>query len=399
MIRTYNIELLPDDATREYWTRLLSDMRDVFNRAVTIIAESGCHLSVVPVHAVCYDTLRAEFPGVPSQSVIRTQREVAAMLKSRKSNRHHGSLPKKHALCLPLDKRLYGTLDVRGITLNGGTRGKRVLVPFRMYDRAEELFLSCVAKDPKIVLRDDRLFLSVPFEVPERPVNGDTAVGVDLGERQFFVTSEGKAFSDKGFLARRRRVRHNKRVLQSRGTKSARRHLRRVRRHEANMTKDMCRRAANVLLASTDAHIVVMENLKRLKTSTSRTKDGHRRKDHNRRMAQVPFALFKEVVTQKAQSLGKRVETVAAAYTSQTDSRTGRRDGERIGRRYVCSDGVVLDADWNAAVNIALRSKHPVSSATPYDGGLTPLTGRAQSTDPSHCKPTRGLRPRGLASR
>ena len=268
-----------------------------------------------------------------------------------------------------------------------------------MYDRAEELFLSCVAKDPKIVLRDDRLFLSVPFEVPERPVNGDTAVGVDLGERQFFVTSEGKAFSDKGFLARRRRVRHNKRVLQSRGTKSARRHLRRVRRHEANMTKDMCRRAANVLLASTDAHIVVMENLKRLKTSTSRTKDGHRRKDHNRRMAQVPFALFKEVVTQKAQSLGKRVETVAAAYTSQTDSRTGRRDGERIGRRYVCSDGVVLDADWNAAVNIALRSKHPVSSATPYDGGLTPLTGRAQSTDPSHCKPTRGLRPRGLASR
>ena len=104
------------------------------------------------------------------------------------------------------------------------------------------------------------------------------------------------------------------------------------------------------------------------------------------------MAQFQETVRQKAQLSGKRVETVSPVNTSQIDSRTGLKDGERRGRRYVCRDGVVLDADWNAAVNIVNRSKHPVSSgAVPVDGGLTPLAGRPQSTGRMLCKSTNAL--------
>ena len=35
---------------------------------------------------------------------------------------------------------------------------------------------------------------------------------------------------------------------------------------------------------------------------------------------------------------------------------------------------------WNAAINIAQRENHPVSSTVPKDSTLTFLTGRAQST-------------------
>jgi len=82
---------------------------------------------------------------------------------------------------------------------------------------------------------------------------------------------------------------------------------------------------------------------------------------------------FKEVLMHKAQLVGKRVETVSPVYTSQTDSRTNKRDGKRQGCRYYCSDGIVLDADWNAAVNITKRGNHPYSIQTPLDGCLSIL--------------------------
>ena len=159
------------------------------------------------------------------------------------------------------------------------------------------------------------------------------------------------------------------------------------------MSDDMCRRAAKALVESTKAPVIVMERLKDVKKKTSRTKSGFKRKAHNRRFSQVPMARFQEFVRQKAQTAGKAVETVSPAYTSQTDSRTGKRDGVRRNRRYVCKDGTVLDSDWNAAVNIALKSKHPVSSdSTPVDGGLKPLSGQGAVNRPIACEP--GRRPR-----
>lgn len=102
-------------------------------------------------------------------------------------------------------------------------------------------------------------------------------------------------------------------------------------------------------------------------------------KCHNSMLSQVPFASFKDILTHKAQLVGKRVETVSPIWTSQTDSRTNKRDGIRQGCRYICKDGFVLDADWNAAVNIALRANHPVSKELPIDGKLKFITGRVLS--------------------
>lgn len=388
-----------DETTYNYWLSLLTELKHCFNRAVELIVSSNCTLSIVPVHKTCYDILRGQFHSLPAQMVIRTQKEAMAMLKSRKSNKHHGELPKKHSLSVVLDKRLYSNLSIDGISLSGGEKGKRVRVGFHLYEKVDYMFRNYFTKDPTLFYSNGLFYLGVPFEVPEKPVVGETALGVDLGERQLFVTSEGNSFSDKTYLKNRREIRYEKRQLQSKGTKSARRKLRKLKRRERNLTKDMCHRAAKALVNSTDASIIVFEKLKGIKTKTSRTKTGRKKTDHNRRLSQVPMAQFQETVRQKAQLAGKRVETVSPVYTSQTDSRTGLRDGERRGRRYICNDGVVLDADWNAAVNIAIRSKHPVSSgAIPVDGGLTPLTGRSQSIDRMHCKPVKSSSRDGLAS-
>ena len=144
------------------------------------------------------------------------------------------------------------------------------------------------------------------------------------------------------------------------------------------MSKQNIYDVANEIL-KTDASIIVMEDLSKIKQNTSKHENGQKRTSHNNRIGQIPFYKLKEVLTYKAQLIGKRVETVSPHFTSQKDCRTDKKDGTRVGCRYYCKDGAVLDADWNAAVNIARKSKHPISFELPLDGCLN-FIGRAQST-------------------
>ena len=93
----------------------------------------------------------------------------------------------------------------------------------------------------------------------------------------------------------------------------------------------------------------------------------------NRKRNQYPWGLLKDILTYKAALVHKRVETVNPAFTSQIDYR-GIEKGERKGCRYYASDNKVLDADWNAAINIGKRyskiSGLPVLFKEPIDGCL-----------------------------
>ena len=378
-IRTYNAKLVVTEPQREFWAGLLSQARDAFNLCSEMTDEQKLPYSRVAIHNACYDILRNTFPLLSSQQVIRVQCDVCSAFKSRKSNRHHGERPTKRGLSMTLDKRLYGNLTPESVSLTGANRGKRDTCRILGYEKLHEMFMSYPAGDPSIFMRGGDLYISIPFEVQSVPCTNAEAVGVDLGIKRLFVTSDGNAFVDKAYLRERRRLRYLKRCLQSRNTRSSHRHLKRLSRRERNMSKDMVRRAVKSLAESTDAGIIVIEDLKKIKKKTSVTRDGFKRKRHNNMLGQVPFHMFKEWLTHKAQLVGRRVETVSPTYTSQTDSRTGKRDGQRNGCRYICSDGTVLDADWNAAVNIARRANHPVSKMLPVDGGLNFLTGRVRS--------------------
>ena len=364
----------------EHWLQLLNVSREAFNTCVKHLDKVKPQLSMSCVHNACYSFLRELYPSLPSQGVIRIQRLATAALKSIKSNkRKNADIPVKHSLSMILDKRLYSNLTVNGISLTGKTERKREHCGFILYDKAREMFSKYNPLDPTIFYRNGKMYLSVPFEVPTLPCNDDTSIGVDMGVKRLFVTSDGTYFSDKEYLKQRRRLRYLKHCLQSKSTQSAKKHLRRVRRKEANLSKNMVEHATNALLNSTKASILVLEDLSKIKQKTSKTTDGYTRKRHNNMLSQVPFYHFKERLSHKAQLVGKRVETVSPAFTSQTDSRTNKRDGNRVGCRYYCVDGIVFDADWNAAINIARRANHPISSVLPIDGGLTPLIGRVRS--------------------
>jgi IS605 OrfB family transposase len=152
---------------------------------------------------------------------------------------------------------------------------------------------------------------------------------------------------------------------------SARTKLKKLRRKEANVSKNMCHHLANTILKH-NGSVVVMEDLTKIKQSTSKSKDGYKRKRHNNMLSQVPFYLIRQILTYKALLKGKRVETVSPEYTSRQDCRTQSGVGcKRIGCRFYTKDDMVFDADWNAAINIMNRyNKHSNSFGLPIDGKL-----------------------------
>lgn len=153
------------------------------------------------------------------------------------------------------------------------------------------------------------------------------------------------------------------------------------------MSKDYTYSAAKYILSKPQG-IIALEDLSQIKKKTSKkkitTESGEKkeikRKRHNNRFGQVALKQLQSVLEYKAPLVGKRVATVEPAHTSQLDCR-GLPNGKRLGTRYYAADGLVLDADWNAAINIANRY-HPSTFELPIYGRLY-LGGRPSSTGQS----------------
>lgn len=379
-IKTYNIPLVMSPESLDFWTNTLTQLQSVYNDCVNIIMDNDIPFALKSVHNAVYADMRNKYPELPAQAVIKTYKAVVSTLNSLKSNdRLDGKRPLKHSLSTPLDKYLYKKLTVDGVFLSGEAFGRPKFHKFQNFEQSLFMFSNYNTKDPTLFIRDGRPFLAVPFDVPDEPLSSEICIGIDMGVKRLFTTSDGFAFRDKTYLTHRRQIRFLKSKLKAKGTKSAKRHLKRLKHRESNLSDDMCQRAANILLQNTDAGVLVLEDLKKIKKP--KDKGPVQTKRNNNRLAQVPFYKFKKTLSYKAPLLGKRVVTVSPSYTSQIDSRTGKKDGARIKIRYYCIDGTVLDADWNAAVNIGKRSKnHPLSNhPLPVDGGLTFLNGRRQS--------------------
>ena len=383
---TYNAELrFKDDADQAYWSTLLDTARLAYNECANILDSNKIHLDLKSVHKAVYYILREDFPTIPSQGIIKIYKECISAFRSINSNGHiEHKIPEKKNCSMRLDKRLYSKFKVDGISLCSEKSNHRAVAEIVKFPRLIELFKKYPTQDPLIFKRDDKFYLSIPFDAPEIPVQNENCIGVDLGERRFAITSEGIMFNDKDYNARRRKLRYLKRCLQTKGTKSARKHKRKLSVKEQNQSMDMCRKIANAIISNTDASIIVLEDLSGIKQKTSKTKDGFKKKNHNRRMAQAPFYKFKQILSYKALLHGKRVETVSPFMTSQTDCMTGKKDGTRKNRRFYCNNGTILDADWNGAVNIAQKSKHPFSFLMPLDGALRTWKAGRMSTAQSY---------------
>jgi IS605 OrfB family transposase len=370
-MKTYNIQL--EFQSQEEKQLLLSTFevhKNIWNYISKYIFAHKLPAWGKDVHNATYHKCRKKFPDSPSQIIIRAREDIIATYRTIKSNKHKiEEAPVKNNYSIRLDKRLY-TLQKNSIKLT--TVGKRINCKLKLYKKLEELFKYEV-RDPLIFVRSNEVYLALSFDTPEPIFNPNQCVGIDLGLNRIACTSEGKIISGSEYIKTKRKIRHLKRCLQrkkktrTKKSDSARKHLRKLKRKELNYSKNYIHHLVNELL-KTSCNTLVLEDLSSLK-------DTNRGRHQNNRLSQIPFFQLLNTLTYKAQALGKRVETVNPAYTSKDDFR-GIEKGKRVGCRYYCIDGKVLDADLNAAINIGQRwgnkNKLPVSFVFPSDGKYKP---------------------------
>jgi len=347
---TYNTKLIGD--TSEL-IKLLEYQKFVFNFASK---EQFSESKIVPkiLHSKVYNNIRKQYPKITSQVIIRSLNECISSYRSVKSNKHKIKKPiEKKNLSMRLDKRLYSIPNKSSIRIT--TANKRQTFEFTIYPRLKELLEKYSYQDPLIYEDNVNIYISLSFENKHPQLKPKLAMGVDLGIRRSAATSEGKLIIDKSFNERKRRLRHQKDILKSKGTKSARRKLRySLKRKEHNQNKNQTHLITNSIL-KTKADIIVLENLKGIKAKKNKYQN-------KRSISQVPMFELRRIITYKAQNQGKTVLLVCPYNTSKTDSVTGKVEGERRGCRFYSKvNGLIYDADINAAINIAKLSKHPIS--------------------------------------
>jgi IS605 OrfB family transposase len=332
--------------------------------------------SIVVLHSKVYKNVRKSNPEIPAQVVIRAEFECLSSYSAIKSNKHKLKKPiKKTNLSMRLDKRLYALTANDKFSIRLTTMDKRQEYKFVVYPQLKALLEKYFFQDPLIYVDGNgNICIALSFEnKPKEKMKQRLALGVDLGIRRSAAMSDGRVIIDKAFNGQKRKLRYLKDTLKAKQTKNARVKLRELKHNEHNQNKNQTHLIANIVL-KTEADTICLENLKSIKRKKSKYQNKHS-------ISQVPLFDLRRIITYKAENQGKTILLVCPSWTSQTDCVSGKIEGERRGCRFYSANGLIYDADINAAINIAKMSKLPISQ-TP--NRLT--YGQALVNVPNECK-------------
>lgn len=203
------------------------------------------------------------------------------------------------------------------------------------------------------------LVVSCAHSSPEPTGN---AIGVDLGINRLAVTSHPRFFGGKRLKETNNRSFRLRRLLQAKGTKSAKRHLKKLSGRLQRFQKDANHvLSQQIVKACQPGDILVMENLTDIRERTR----GRRRQ--RRTMSNWSFSQLQGFVAYKAAYRGITVEFVDARYSSQACSRCGYIDkrNRTCQSEFSCQKcGYQQNADLNAAYNLASRATRVTSGYT-----------------------------------
>ncbi|MFD8994132.1 RNA-guided endonuclease InsQ/TnpB family protein [Streptomyces abikoensis] len=209
-----------------------------------------------------------------------------------------------------------------------------------------------------LIERDGAFYLIATCDVPEKPLNDDPVgfVGVDLGIVNIATTSTGYRAAGRGLNRHRKRQINLRRKLQAKGTKAAKRLLKKRSRKEARQVKNVNHIVAKTIVTTaerTDAGIA-LEDLTGIR---------HRvrlRKDQRTSLHSWSFHQLAAFVEYKAKRAGVPLVYVDPAYTSRQCSQCGHIDRKnRVDQAtFACrSCGTLMHADDNASHNLARKGE------------------------------------------
>jgi putative transposase len=236
------------------------------------------------------------------------------------------------------------------------TLGGRIVVPVVYQGRWTDIPGTVVRGQADLILRDGKWYIAVVIDVPEPPSGGEPAgwLGVDLGVVNIATDSDGTAHSGKAVRAVRRRHRRLRAKLQAKGTKSAKRLLRKRKRKESRFARDVNHRISKTLVgvAKGTGRGIKLEILSGIRDRIT-VKKAQRSDLHS-----WAFHQLRTFIEYKAAIVGVPVVLVDPRNTSRECSRCGHTDKRNRPTRddFRCKNCAHAEgADTNAARNISRR--------------------------------------------
>jgi IS605 OrfB family transposase len=290
------------------------------NRACNYVAQIAFTTKVFSrfkLEKLSYRDVRLDYPlsGAAAQLVAKKVSEAYKIDKRKIRNfRKLGAIP--------LDRRVlsYKKNCIASISTPGG----RLLI--KMIPR-EGVAISS-KKEAKLVYSDGRFYIHQSIDVQEPDTKPTTDfLGVDLGIKNIAYDSDGTRFAGAHLNNLRRRQLKLRKKLQKKGTKSAKRLLKKRRKREARFVRDTnhCISKKLVLKALGTSRGVAIENLKGIR-KRSITAKKPQSKDLRRDLNSWSFFQLRSFITYKCKLYGVQLEVVDPKYTSVTCPSCGCRD-------------------------------------------------------------------------
>ena len=196
-------------------------------------------------------------------------------------------------------------------------------------------------------------FACLSVEVETQPLpKTNSQIGIDLGVEKFAALSEGtfidnpKFFKqeEKALAKAQRKLSKQKKGLKERA--NAKKVVRKIHDRISNKRHNFLHQTARKIINEHD--VIVVEKL----DVQNMQQDNYT--SLNKSISDASWCMFRQILTQKAESAARKLILVNPAYTSQDCSGCGNRAKKPLKERWhFCPNcGLSLDRDTNAAINI-----------------------------------------------
>lgn len=318
--------------------KIIVDTIELYKQGLQFCVDKGFELRIrnnIKLHPFVYQDLRNM--GLTAQLSVACIKMACGMIKKAKSKPFISKVSVRY--------NTPRSFSFKNNILSISTIKGRVKIPIQIPDYALKYF-NWEIRESLLTQNKDKYYFTFTFlgEDVQSSNQHKRILGIDLGVNKLAVTSDGKFY---GKNIKQLRVKHDKfiSILQSKGTKSSKRKLKKLsgtwrlfqRWTNHNISKD-------IVDGLNNGDVVVMEELKGIRTTAKYNKWVHR----------WAFRQLQNFIEYKALAKGIRIVYVNPRYTSKSccvchNTETIRHSG--FIECLVC--GHSSDSDFGASKNIA----------------------------------------------
>jgi putative transposase len=332
------VKLLPTDEQAKSLISTIQSCNKTCNDISNVAWNAGV-FNQFKLHHLVYRRIK-DSSNLSAQALVRCISKVADAYKlDRKSKRRFRPLG-----AITYDVRI---LAFKADSVSIWSVDGRLKIPFVCHNTK---YLPYIKGEADLIFNKGKLYLFQTVEVVEDDVHDiEGFIGVDFGVTDIATLSDGTTFSSDTLNKVRDKYFKTRRSVQSKGTVGSRKLLKRLKGREQRfatitnhtIAKQVVEKAKSLNLG------IAIEDLTHIRERT-KVRKTQRRKHHS-----WAFAQLRSFLTYKSKLLGIPLQVVNPAYTSQTCS-VCHAIGKRCGKVFTCKYcGNIMDADVNAARNIA----------------------------------------------